>query len=525
MGCLIIRAALLLVAAAEKKRAGMRKEVWERKFKQCRKSAAQPLSTAAVAGACGGRVAVARNASLTRVPPARRGALVAMADASTFLLRRRGGRFRAGARRCSTRFREAGTRGSASSSNRRAARRRAVGTSTATSPRSCPTSATTWRARAPVAGDGAARQKSPRSFHSRRPPTAQVRGDQGPPDAERRRTAGRRDAREARGQLPEPEPALRRARRQGDHARPPPRDGLLERFRRRRRPNAVRRCADPRRRLAAPVPPQQARRGRAPRGLGGAPAELGGRGHAARGREGESRGLRRRLPRGLWRGRLLFRMSWWRRRRSTATCGRRPRSPTGPGSGTIPASAPRARLEAPRSPQWPAPQVRPTPCSSSSSGSPTRGTGALVHLKGRDDAAGGRRPGTPAGADARRRAAGRAGLRGPRGRARRATDLRLPARGQPPAPSRARVVVRRLRAFRRLANPPPARPTRRSTPPQAHAWTPQLLQDVWRVVGAAAGRLGYSAENWRRPPGGGGAAPAAPVDAAAIFAVDWAASG
>ncbi|KAK7249740.1 tenascin-like protein [Aureococcus anophagefferens] len=57
---------------------------------------------------------------------------------------------------------------------------------------------------------------------------------------------------------------------------------------------------------------------------------------------------------------------------------------------------------------------------------------------------------------------------------------------------------------------------------QAHAWTPQLMRDAWRVVGAAAGRFDYSAENWRRPRrrGARGA-----VDAAAIFALDWAASG
>ena len=99
MGCLVIRASLLVFAAAEKKRArrflaprrppvirvaGMRKDVWERRVKQCLRSAAEPLPTAAFAGACGGRVAVARNASLTRVPPARRGASVAAVDASTF---------------------------------------------------------------------------------------------------------------------------------------------------------------------------------------------------------------------------------------------------------------------------------------------------------------------------------------------------------------------------------------------------------------------------------------------------------
>ena len=73
-------------------------------------------------------------------------------------------------------------------------------------------------------------------------------------------------------------------------------------------------------------------------------------------------------------------------------------------------------------------------------------------------------------------------------------------------------------AFPRADNPAMHRRHDASLVNGTVAWSARLVAAVWRQVGGAAGRLGYTEDSWRTRE------PAAPVDAAALFAVDWAKS-
>jgi len=67
-------------------------------------------------------------------------------------------------------------------------------------------------------------------------------------------------------------------------------------------------------------------------------------------------------------------------------------------------------------------------------------------------------------------------------------------------------------AFPRADNPATHRPRDPSLVGAATAWTPALVDAVWRIVGDRAARLGYAKGDWRSPTN----ATAARVDAARL---------